>query len=92
MRPPFKHLQSQQSSYLLVEHKIALQKVAISLLPSVEWCSVQEMSGTLEERSRHSDNTILQHYFSHLPYVWALGDRRPQKQCAKLLLKSLELV
>lgn len=47
MRPPFKHLQSQQSSYLLVEHKIALQKVAISLLPSVEWCSVQEMSGTL---------------------------------------------
>lgn len=43
MRPPLTHLQSQQSSYLLVGHKSGLQKVALSLLPSVEWCSVQEM-------------------------------------------------
>lgn len=47
MRPPLTHLQSQQSTYLLVGHKSGLQKVALFSLPSVEWCSGQEMSGAL---------------------------------------------
>lgn len=44
---PNTHLQSQKSSYLLVGLGSGLQKVGLSLLPSVEWCSVQEMSGVL---------------------------------------------
>lgn len=47
MRPSLRHLQSQQSSCLLAGHKSGLEKVALSLLPSVEWCSVQEMNGAL---------------------------------------------